>query len=205
MSSSYHTSAEAAPRENGAYRIRGIVFTALFAALFIAFSAIQIPLWFTPIPITLQTLAVMLAGGLLGAAYGFWSIATVVLLTALGLPLLHGQGGLSVVFGATGGFIWMFPFAALLIGWVSDRLFRSGSKPNTSQIIVLVLAIIGFGVILEYVSGVLWLAHKAQISISDALIGGCYPFLFGDGVKTVIATILIRALRPQLPALRPRQ
>ncbi|QYR22456.1 biotin transporter BioY [Paenibacillus sp. sptzw28] len=190
-------------QSNQAYRVRGLVFTALFAALFIAFSSIQFPVWYTPVPITLQTLAVMLAGGLLGATYGFWSIALVIALAGTGLPLLHGNGGLSLLFGHTAGFIWMFPFAALLIGWVSDRLFRSTAQLNTRQFIMLLAAIIGFGVLLEYASGVPWLAYKFDLTIHKALIAGCYPFLPVDIVKSVVAAILIRKLRPYLPRLRP--
>ncbi len=74
--------------------LRGIVFSALMAAILVLFGYISIPIGFSPVPITLQTLAVMLAGGLLGPLYGFLSIALVVILTALGFPLLHGTGGL---------------------------------------------------------------------------------------------------------------
>ncbi|GGD66771.1 biotin transporter BioY [Paenibacillus nasutitermitis] len=202
MSSSYPNASTAASQPGTIYRIRGIVFTALFAALFIAFSFIQIPLWYTAIPITLQTLAVMLAGGLLGASYGFWSIALVVLLTATGLPLLNGHGGLSVLMGATAGFIWMFPFAALLIGWTSDLVFGSGNKLTTKGRIALLLGIIVFGVLFIYASGVLWYAHFAHVSLAKALAACCYPFLTGDTIKTVVAFLLIPILRPLLPRLR---
>src|SRR6476660_9360936 len=94
------------------WNVRGLVFSALFAALFILFSLITITPGLFPVPFTLQSFALMLAGGLLGARYGFYSIFVVVALTALGLPLLHGQGGLSLILGKSGGFIWMFPVAA---------------------------------------------------------------------------------------------
>jgi biotin transport system substrate-specific component len=185
------------------YWIRGAVFTALFAALFIAFSSIQFPIWYTPVPITLQTLAVMLAGGLLGATYGFWSIALVVILAGTGLPLIRGNGGLSLLLGHTAGFIWMFPFAALLIGWASDRLFSSNNRLTTKQFILLIASIIGFGIVLVYASGVPWLAYKFDLTLQKALIAGCYPFLPVDIVKSVVAAVLIRKLRPYLPRLRP--
>lgn len=184
--------------------IRGTVNTALFAALFVAFSSISIPLGFSPVPITLQTLAVMLAGGLLGPAYGFWSIAIVVLLTGAGLPLLHGNGGLAVLYGFTGGFIWMFPFAAMFIGWVSDRLFRKAGKLSRGGYAVLVIAIFVFGVLLVYAGGVPWFAHKAHSSIGKALASACYPFLPGDIAKTIVAAALIGILRPMVPGLRPK-
>ena len=174
------------------------VFTALFAALFIAFSYVSVPLGFTTVPITLQTLAVMLAGGLLGARLGFSSIALVVLLAAAGLPLLHGQGGFATVFGPTGGFIWMFPFQALFIGMASDRLFRRNTAPKERTYVLLFAAIVVFGIALAYVGGVPWLAYKAHLSVHGALIAGCYPFLPGDFVKAIAAVVIIAALRPAL-------
>ncbi|WP_219837423.1 biotin transporter BioY [Paenibacillus sp. R14(2021)] len=181
--------------------IRGVVFTALFAALFIAFCFVKIPLWFTPIPITLQTLAVMLAGGLLGARLGFLSIFLVVLLTTAGLPLLGGNGGLAVVFGSSGGYIWMFPLEALLIGFAGDRLFARSSKLSRGGMLLLFVSLILFGVALAYVGGVPWLAYKAKLSFSAAMSGGCYPFLFGDTVKAIAAVFLISKLRPLMPKL----
>ncbi|MFD0713463.1 biotin transporter BioY [Paenibacillus sp. GCM10027626] len=182
--------------------IRGIVFTALFAALFILFSSVQFPVWFTPVPYTLQTLAVMLAGGLLGAFYGFWSIALVIALTATGLPLLHGNGGLSYLTGATGGFIWLFPVAALLIGLVSDRLFRNRKTIGGKQSLWLLAAIVAFGILMEYAGGMAWLMYKTGMSLPKALSAACYPFLPGDAAKAVIAVFLVRTLRPFLPKLR---
>ncbi|BBH20737.1 biotin transporter BioY [Paenibacillus baekrokdamisoli] len=202
MSIPSQTTTPLSTQTSSVYWIRGIVFTALFSALFIAFSWIKVPLGYTSVPITLQTLAVMLAGGLLGAVYGFWSILIVLLLTATGLPLLHGNGGLPLIFGATGGFIWMFPIAALLIGLVSDKLFRSSKTLNAKSIVILFISIIAFGIVLVYITGVPWLAYKANYTLSAALKGGCYPFLLGDIIKAVVAVVLIRTLRPLLPKFR---
>ncbi|WP_274650742.1 biotin transporter BioY [Paenibacillus humicola] len=183
--------------------IRGVVFTALFAALFIAFTFVTVPLWFTPVPITLSTLAIMLAGGLLGAVYGFASIALVVVLAAAGLPLFHGSGGLSLILGTSGGYVWMYPIAALLIGFVSDSLFRSRKPLSTFKFVVLLIAIFLFGSLLLYVTGVPWLAYKAEYSMQKAMALGCYPFLLGDAIKAAVAALLIRKLRPMLPRFRP--
>jgi biotin transport system substrate-specific component len=183
--------------------IRGIVFVALFGALFIAGSFVKLHLGFT-VPFTLQTFAVMLAGGLLGAAYGFWSIFLVVALTAAGLPLMNGAGGFAQVFGPTGGYIWMFPISALLIGWASDRIFARRGKPSTQQFVYLLLVILVFGVLLVYVTGVPWLAHvSAKLDFMGAVQGGMVPFLLGDSLKAVAATLIIAAVRPVIPAIRP--
>jgi biotin transport system substrate-specific component len=183
--------------------IRGIVFTALFSALFMAGSFMKLHLGFT-VPFTLQTFVVMLAGGLLGAAYGFWSIFIVVALTTIGLPLMNGSGGFAQVFGPTGGYIWMFPVAAFLIGWASDRLFAGRSKLDPARILLLLLAVFVFGVLLVYVTGVPWLAHvSAELDFQGAVKYGMTIFLLGDTIKAVAAALIITALRPVLPAVRP--
>ncbi|MCD9023450.1 biotin transporter BioY [Cohnella silvisoli] len=187
--------------------IKGIVYTALFGALFIVATLIKIPLGFTPVPISLGTFAIMLAGGLLGATYGFWSIFIVVALTATGLPFIGGAGGLAKLTGPTAGYIWMYPIAALLIGLVSDALFSKTKKLSRTQQLYLLLAIFGFGSLLLYVSGIPWLAHSLDNSkydtLSGALKAGLYPFLPGDAIKAVVATLVIVSLKPVLPSIRP--
>jgi len=183
-----------------------MVYTALFGALFIAGSFIKINLGFTPVPISLQTFAIMLAGGLLGAVYGFWSIFIVVALTAIGLPLMNGSGGIAQITGPTGGFIWMYPASAFLIGWASDRIFAGRKKLNRVQQLTLLLALFAFGSLLVYISGVPWLAHVVDSekydTVTGALRAGMYPFLPGDAVKAVVATLVILSLKPVLPAIR---
>ncbi|WP_174807002.1 biotin transporter BioY [Paenibacillus elgii] len=171
--------------------LRGIVFSALFAALVVLFGFISIPLGFTPVPITLQTLAVMLAGGLLGARYGFFSMALIVVLTAIGFPLLHGTGGLSVLLGPTGGYVFMWPISALLIGWLLPRIRIRGVWGYAASFLLLVL----FGSLLLYVSGVPWLAYVTGMSLSKAMVAGCYPYLIGDAIKAAAATLIIASVR----------
>ena len=80
--------------------------TALLAAVTAACSWISVPLPFTPVPINLATLAVFLAGGLLGAKYGSISIITYVLLGAIGVPVFNSfTGGIGIITGPTGGYI----------------------------------------------------------------------------------------------------
>ncbi|RUS48250.1 biotin transporter BioY [Cohnella sp. AR92] len=189
-------------RPNSAAWIRGMVFTALFAALFIAFSSIKISIGITPVPITLQTLAVMLAGGFLGAAYGFWSITIVLALTATGLPLIHGNGGLSLFYGPTAGFLWMFPVCALFIGWATDLLLRRTRTVGVVRYVFLAV-LIYIGDLLSYIGGVPWLAHKIH-SFDKAIEVGMTPFLAGDAIKAVVATLLIGTLRPVLKPLLQR-
>lgn len=186
--------------------IRSIVYTALFSALFIVMSAIKLPLGFSPVPVTLQNLALMLAGAFLGARYGGLSILLVCVLSAVGLPLLGGQGGLAVVFGPTGGFIWMFPVCAFVVGyWITKALQSAVLQKNRAFKFTVLLAIfMGFGSLLSYLGGVPWLAYVANLSLPKALAAGMYPFLIGDLVKAVAATIVTMALQAYIPALRSR-
>jgi biotin transport system substrate-specific component len=184
--------------------IRSIVFTALFAALFIVMSAIIIPIGITSVPITLQTLAVMLAGAFLGPRLGFLSIFIVVLLTTLGLPLLHGEGGLAVIKGFTGGFILMFPISAFLVGLFTSMLLKSGilARNKVMGFIMLFVVFEVFGSFLAYVGGVPWLGHVLNKSFAEAMTLACYPFLPGDTMKAVLAAIVVMTLHNYVPYLR---
>lgn len=194
--------AKGSARRSGAFVLRQIVFTALFAALFVAFSSVIVPIG--PVPITLQTFAVMITGGLLGARFGFASILLVVALTAAGVPLLHGKGGISYVLGPTGGYILSFPVAALLIGWAADRLFpqRSRTRPDRVRLLMLFGAMIVFGIAVPHLAGVPWLAYRNGLDLASAIRVGSLPFLPGDMAKAVAATVVVAALRPFVPKLR---
>ncbi|WP_339286673.1 biotin transporter BioY [Paenibacillus sp. FSL R5-0486] len=178
--------------------LRGIVFSALMAAILVLFGYISIPIGFSPVPITLQTLAVMLAGGLLGPLYGFLSVTMVVLLTALGFPLLHGTGGLAVLLGPTGGYVMMWPFSALLIGLLLARINIKGVTGFILAFVVFEL----FGSLLVYVSGVPWLAYAFKMDLPEAMIQGFYPYIIGDLIKAVFAAIIIAPVRMVFPPQR---
>jgi biotin transport system substrate-specific component len=171
--------------------IRGLIMSSLFAALLVVFSFAKITIGFTPVPITLQTLAVMLAGACLGPIYGFISMALVIVLTAAGLPLIGGVGGMGKLLGATGGYIWMWPFSALLIGYVLNRV--KGTSLKAYLMVFLASAV--FGSLLVYVSGVPWLAHVANISLSKAMVTGFYPYIAGDVIKAVITALIAVPIR----------
>ncbi|MCY9668689.1 biotin transporter BioY [Paenibacillus alginolyticus] len=179
--------------------LRGVVFSALFAAILVLFSFAKISLPLTPVPITLQTLAVMLAGGLLGARYGFLSMALVVVLTAIGFPLLHGNGGLGVVLGPTGGFIMIWPISAMLIGLILPRIRMNGIMGYIAAFLVLEV----FGSLILYLAGVPWLMYKVPTyTFAKAMAAACYPFLIGDAIKAVVAALIIAPVRQVFPPQR---
>jgi biotin transport system substrate-specific component len=175
--------------------IRGVSFSALFAALVVVFGFISIPLGFTPVPITLQTMAVMLAGGLLGPRYGFFSMFIVVALTAIGFPLLHGQGGLGALLGPTGGYVWMWPISALFIGLITQTVKSNG----VLAYVFIFLTLEVFGSLIVYISGVPWLMHVTGLPFDKAMVAGCYPYLLGDMLKALAATLIIVPIRRVFP------
>lgn len=177
---------------------RAFVFTACFSALLVLSSYLNISLGFTPVPISMQNFVVMLAGAILGPIYGFCSMALVVLLTALGLPIIHGNGGMALLLGPTGGFIWMYPVAAFFIGLVSQRL-----KGNRQvKLIGMILAMELFGSLLLYVTGVPWLAHVYNFTFQKAMSAGCYPYLPGDAAKAVIGGFIAVTVSQVFPMQR---
>jgi len=179
--------------------VRSIVFIALFAALFIVMSAIQLKIGL-PVPITLQTLAVVLAGVFLGPRNGFLSIAVVIVLAATGLPLYGGQGGFAALTGPTAGFIFIFPFCAMLIGFATRAILSNEmlQRNRIASSIALFIAFELFGSFLAYVAGVPWLGHVYNLSLPKALAAGCYPFLIGDAIKSFVAVIITLSLKPYI-------
>ncbi|WP_127584486.1 biotin transporter BioY [Paenibacillus koleovorans] len=180
---------------SSAWSIKGITYSALFGALLVALSFVQIHLGFSPVPISMANFAIMLAGALLGARYGFISIGAVVVLTAIGLPLLHGAGGIGFITGRTGGFVWAYPFMALFIGYFASRIQGKGWTS-----FILLFLVIEVGSLLLYLTGVPWLAHVAHYTTYKALTAGCFPFLPGDAIKALVAAIVVHQVRVYYPA-----
>ncbi len=183
---------------NSGFTVRGVVFSAIFTAITVVLSFLQINLGFTPVPITLGNMGIMLAGAFLGAQYGFFSAFLLVFLGGLGLPLFDGQGGLGVILGPSGGYIWMYPFDALFVGYFVSRVRGDGWL----AFIKIFLSIEVFGSLLCYVTGVPWLAHVAHVSFNKALLLGFYPYLPGDVLKAIVTALIILPIRRVYPAWR---
>lgn len=178
-------------------RLRGFVFSALFAALFAVLSLVNIPVGV--VPITLENLVVMLTGGLLGAWYGGFTYLLVIGLDVIGLPLIDGRAGLGVLLGPTAGYIWAYPLCAWLMGMATRRI-RSGAR---GEFLLLCLAAFVLGDLPVYIPGVLWLRHVVgNESLGRALLQGCAPFILGDAVKAVIAGGILQRVRKYYPQTR---
>lgn len=171
------------PRVNNQVRD---VFLVVFGSLLVAaFAQIRIPLPFTPVPITGQTLAVLLVGATLGAYRGVGSMALYILMGLVGLPVFAGgEAGLAYLTGATGGYLLGFIAAAYAVGRLAERGLER--KFQTAVVPFLV------GQILIYGIGVLWLAVYVG-SLNNALAMGLYPFILGDIIKMALAAALLPA------------
>jgi biotin transport system substrate-specific component len=139
-------------------------------------SQAAIPLPFTPVPATLQTFAVILAGCLLGSARGTLAVGAYIVEGLAGLPVFAGgTAGLAHLLGPTGGYLVGFLAAAFVTGFMTER----GMARRWLGVLVVLLA----GELAIYVPGVIWLG--AFVGPQRALALGLAPFLIGDSLKTV--------------------
>jgi len=172
---------------------RDVVFVALFAALIAALG--YIPLINLPIgvPITAQSLGVMLCGTVLGAKRGALAVLLFLLLVFAGLPLLSGgRGGIALLASGSGGFLLGWPVGAFITGLIVEHWRK------TPMAIVATVASIGGGIVVIYLFGVLGLMVNNDMTLSAAATA-VLPFIPGDMVKTVIAGVVTGALLSARP------
>ena len=171
-----------------------LILCALFAALTAVCSYISIPLGFTPVPVNLATLAVFLAGGLLGKKYGAVSLAVYTLVGAAGIPVFAGfRGGVSVLAGPTGGYIIGYIAAAFLLGLLTE-LWLGERHSRWQELILLILSMIaGLGAC--YLLGTAWFMISTHTGLWASLIACVFPFLPGDALKIAAGSLLVQRLR----------
>jgi biotin transport system substrate-specific component len=158
------------------------------------FPPITLPI--VAVPITAQSLGVMLAGGVLGARRGALSIVLFLVLVAVGLPLLSGgRGGFAVFLGPSGGFLLGWIVAAFAIGVLVEKFWEKLNYINAF------IACVSGGIILLYVIGIPWVAVAAKISLSQAFFGSM-PFVPGDIVKAIIASGVIVTVAKSYPVIK---
>jgi len=152
---------------------------------------VRVPLPFTPVPVTLQDLAVLTVGGLLGPAAGVAALITYLGLGIAGLPVFAGGGSsMAWLLGPTGGYLLAFPVAALVMGTVARR----GGFAR---------ALLGaaLGMLVIHAGGV------AQLAILTGDLGGAFrlgslPFLPMGAVKVALSAALVTGIAPKLTRLR---
>jgi biotin transport system substrate-specific component len=162
------------------WRARTGTLVVAFALLTAAAAQLSFHVPWTPVPITGQTFAVLVAGAVLGRSAGAASQGLYVALGAVGLPFYSGgDGGWEAATGATGGYLIGFVVAAFVTGALAER----GQDRLLATSIPAMLA--GSAVI--YACGVSWLAWKLDVGIAEAVELGYTPFVIGDAIKLVAA------------------
>ena len=153
----------------------------VFGSLLLAVSAqFKIPLY--PVPVTGQTLVVLLIGMTYGPRLGGITIAAYLFEGALGLPVFAGgAAGAAVLMGPTAGYLFGFLLAAIAMGYLAER--------GLGRTVVSTIAAMVIGNCVIYLCGALWLANF--IGFGQAIAAGVLPFLYGDALKLVVAAGLM--------------
>lgn len=174
----------------------GVIGVISFIALTAAGAYIRIPLFFTPVPITLQTFFVILAGAFLGRKLGSLSQAGYLMIGIFGLPVFSGGlYGFARLFGPTGGYLIGFVLAAFVIG----KLLGNDSEAPFLKIVGAMLV----GLAILFTVGTFQLAYVFHISLDKAVALGVLPFIPGDIIKLLAAAAIYQRIQKQARQIYP--
>ena len=158
----------------------------------ITFLGAQVAIPTQPVPFTLQTMMVLLAGAFLGSKNGAYSQVTYILAGIIGIPVFAGFSfGFVKLFGPTGGYLLSFPFAAFLVGYILE-------KKRTDLTVFLSFF---FGQLLIILTGAAYLAFFMNGDFSKALFSGALIFSAWDIIKTIAAFSIYKAISKKYPKL----
>jgi biotin transport system substrate-specific component len=162
------------------------IFLVIVGSLFVAALAqVRIPLPFSPIPITGQTFGVLLVGAALGSKRGPAALILYLACGAIGLPFFAGgTHGISIIFGATGGYLFGFIIANLIVGLMAERGLERSIRTSILPFLI--------GTVIIYICGAGWLAISS-LGIQKALLLGVLPFIVGDVIKIILAGLALPA------------
>jgi len=169
--------------------VRTVILVALGTALLALSAKINLPLPY--VPMTLQTLVVLM----IGAAYG-WRLGTATVIAylaegAIGLPVFAGPvGGLAPLLGPTAGYLAGFVAAAFITGWLSER----GWDRSVPRLFVAM----GLGHIVILAAGFAWLAFGMKLGVEKAWLVGIAPFVAASVIKNALGAALVPAIRYML-------
>lgn len=174
---------------------RNLVQIALYAAVFAVLGLL--PRFDLPfaggVPITAQSLGVMLAGVMLGASRGALSMLLMLFVVALGAPILAGgRGGLGVFFTPSAGFLIGYVAAAFAVGGIMQALRR---LPVFSAALI---ASVGGGIVVLYAFGIVGMSVMGGLSLGDAALA-CLVFIPGDTIKAVLVALIAQTVARGLP------
>ena len=164
-----------------------IVLASLFACLTALGALVRFHLPFTPVPVTLQVFFVLLSGVALGKWYGGLSQTIYIGLGAAGIPWFTAQGSLT---GVTGGYLIGFIFAAILVGWLTDKDIKMRSFLGMSTIMLLAIGII-------YTLGALQLSLVLETDFYKTMSLAVFPFIAADIVKALVAASIGCVITPK--------
>lgn len=177
------------PATGAALWARRIALVALGTLALTVAAKISVPMWPSPVPITLGTFAVLSIGAAYGPGLGLATILTYMVIGALGLDVFAGTGGtvngIAYMLGGTGGYLLGYVLATLALGVAA----RAGWDRTVGRMALAMLA----GNVLIYVPGVLWL-HQMTTGWPQTLEWGLTPYLIGDALKLALAAVLFPAL-----------
>jgi biotin transport system substrate-specific component len=206
MTQTWPVLAEIGSRNDGAARLaRQAMFVAAGVAALTLAAKVQVPMWPSPVPITMGTLAVLSIGAAFGARLGLVTIGIYMLLGALGATVFAGDAaGLGYMMGGTGGYLLGYLFATVLLG----ALARRGWDRNVGWMALALL----LGNVAIYIPGVAWLHYLVVTALFDptkfgsaweqTLAWGLTPYLIGDAIKLALAAFLLPVLWKVLGSAR---
>ncbi len=158
-----------------------------FSLLTALLAQIRIPLPFTPVPLTGQTFAVLLSGAVLGNRRAFLSQGLYLAAGAAGLPVFAGGAAtVAYLLGPTAGYLWSFPLAAGLLGWLVER---GAARRGWTLVLSLVVS---DAVILA--AGALWLHNILGVASRQTGLQGLYPFVVADVLKVALVGLTLPAM-----------
>jgi biotin transport system substrate-specific component len=166
-----------------------MAYASMFGALTAVGAYVAIPL--PPVPVTMQTLFVDLAGALLGGYLGAMSQVVYILLGVIGLPVFAGgKAGFGVLIGPTGGYLIGFVVGA----WIIGKLTSLRREPGLFRLMISMAA----GIAVVYTFGIVQLMIVAKLSLTKALAVGLLPPLPGDIAKIIVAALICRKVRRKI-------
>ncbi|MDA2912605.1 biotin transporter BioY [Acidobacteriia bacterium AH_259_A11_L15] len=164
---------------------------------------IALPLPFSPVPVTGQTFAVLLLGATFGARRSAAALLLYLAEGAAGLPVFAPMGlpGAARLLGPTAGYLWAYPLAAFLLGWI---VARSEVSTRARRWLGLLAGVLAAEVVI-FAAGMAWLKILTQASWSAATVQGLLPFLPGELAKVALLTICLPASWWAVETRKPRR
>ena len=159
-----------------------VLLTSIIGSFLLAISSkVQIPL--TPVPVTLQTLVLLVMSMFLGWRGALGATSLYLFQGAIGLPVFAHGGGFIILFGPTGGYLFGFLVASLVVGYLAEK--------GWDKSVVLTFTSMTIGTLIIYLFGVIWLSYLKDLN--TALVFGLLPFITPDILKICLGTCLVSA------------